>query len=79
MPLFDAVTISFGSAGTGGFGVTTRLGSTPTAPLQWIIAVFMMLFGVNSNLYFLLSKKEGAFKMEEVRWYLGVIVACSRS
>ena len=53
MDWFDALLITFGTAGTGGFGVPTPVGDF-TAAQQWIITVFMLLFGVNFNLYYLL-------------------------
>ena len=53
MPLFDSLLVSFGTAGTGGFGLYTPVGDY-TAAQQWIITVFMLLFGVNFNLYYLL-------------------------
>ncbi|MBQ9859381.1 MAG: TrkH family potassium uptake protein [Clostridia bacterium] len=54
MPLFDSLIHAFGTAGTGGFGIkATSLGGYNTA-CQWIITVFMLLFGVNFNLYYLL-------------------------
>ena len=53
MPLFDSVLITFGTAGTGGFGLPVPVADY-TAAQQWIITVFMLLFGVNFNLYYLL-------------------------
>ncbi len=53
LPLFDSLLISFGTAGTGGFGLSTPV-SAYTPAQQWIITVFMLLFGVNFNLYYLL-------------------------
>lgn len=77
MPAFDAITLTFGTAGTGGFGVlNTSLGSyTPFQ--QNVVTVFMILFGINFNFYFLiLIRKFGqAFKIEEVRYYLLIIAA----
>ena len=54
MPLFESLLFSFGTAGTGGFGLTAAGCSELTAAQQWIITVFMLLFGVNFNLYYLL-------------------------
>ena len=53
LPLFDSLLITFGTAGTGGFGLATPVAAY-TAAQQWIITVFMLLFGVNFNLYYLL-------------------------
>lgn len=76
MPLFDAITLSFGTAGTGGFGIRNSSIGDYTMYQQGVISIFMILFGINFGAYFLfLSKKfrEG-FGMEEVRWYLIIIL-----
>ena len=77
MQCFDALCISFGSAGTGGFSVLNSGCATYTALQQWIITVFVILFGVNFSFYYLLlCKKAGAaFGMQEVRAYLLIIAA----
>jgi trk system potassium uptake protein TrkH len=77
MPLFDAVTTSFGTAGTGGFGIKNDSIGSYSTYLQVVITVFMILFGVNFNVYFLLlmRKFKRAFASEEVRWYFIVIFA----
>ena len=54
MPLFESLLITFGTAGTGGFGVTASGCAAYTAAQQWIITVFMLLFGINFNIYYLL-------------------------
>ncbi len=71
MPLFDNICISFGTAGTGGFAILSDSIASYTVAQQWIITIFMFLFGVNFNFYYLiLLRKIGqAFKMEEVRWF----------
>ena len=76
MPLFDTLCLSFGTAGTGGFGVLGD--SIASYPLlqQGIITVFMILFGVNFNAYFFLflgKDKKDAFRLTEVRWYFLII------
>ena len=77
MPLFDAVNIGFATAGTGGFGVLNDSCGSYAPHLQVIITVFMILFGVNFNCYFLLlrGKLKSALCSEEVRVYLGIILA----
>lgn len=77
MPVFDAVTITLGTAGTGGFAVRSSGMDDYTILQQGIIAVFMILFGVNFNVYFLLVKKKPkqALKSEEVWAYFGIIAA----
>ena len=76
MQIFDAVTLSFGTAGTGGFGVLNSSVGSYSAYQQWIITVFMILFGVNFNCYALIffGQAVKAFKSEEVRSYLAVIL-----
>lgn len=78
MPVFDAVATSFGTAGTGGFGIKNDSMAGYSILIQGIVTVFMILFGVNFNAYyFLLGKhKKEAFKMEEVHWYFGIIAVC---
>ena len=75
MPLFDSLTISFGTAGTGGFGIKNTSIADYNMVIQAIISIFMILFGVNFGAYFLLlgNNKKDAFKLEEVHWYLIII------
>lgn len=77
LPLFDSLLISFGTAGTGGFGLPTPV-SAYTAAQQWIITVFMLLFGVNFNLYYLLLLRafRPAASSREL-WVYGGIFALS--
>ena len=77
MPLFDSMAMSFGTAGTGGFGIVNSSCGDYTALQQWIFTIFMILFGVNFNVYFLLltRKFSQALKSEEVRCYFFVIIA----
>ena len=77
MPLFDALTITFGTAGTGGFGIKNDSLAGYSPYLQVVVTVFMILFGVNFSAYFLLLRRKvkQAFSMEEVRWYLLIILA----
>ena len=79
MPVFDAVTTGFSTAGTGGFGIRNDSMGSYSTVLQILITIFMILFGVNFNFYyFLLGKeKKEAFKMEEVRWYFTIIVVAA--
>lgn len=78
MPLFDAITLSFGTAGTGGFGIKNSSIADYSVFCQAVITVFMILFGVNFNFYYYLlgKNKKNAFKMEEVKWYF-IIIALS--
>lgn len=76
--LFEAAVYSIGTAGTGGFGILSSGLATLTPVQQWIIAVFMLLFGINFNLYFyaLIGNVKAALKSEELRVYL-IMVAVS--
>ena len=79
MTVFNAVTTTFGTAGTGGFGIRNSSMADFSPYLQWVVALFMMLFGINFNLYFLVLIGRGrqALKSEELRTYLGVIAAAT--
>ncbi len=77
MPLFDALTLSFGTAGTGGFGILNDSLASYSTYHQVVITIFMILFGINFNaFYFILVKQiKEALAMEEVKAYLLVIAA----
>ena len=79
MPLFDAITLTLGTAGTGGFGIKSDSIASYTPYQQWIIGIFMMLFGVNFGFYFLLLAKKfrQAFSFEEVRNYIFIIICAT--
>lgn len=76
MPLFDALCTSFGTAGTGGFGIKNSSIAGYSPYLQWVVTIFMILFGVNFNAYYLVlfGKLKKAVQMEEVRYYLLTIL-----
>ena len=76
MPLFDALVTAFATAGTGGFGIrNASIGAYNSAYIDIVVGVFMMLFGINFNLYYLFLMKRSlkAFKSTELFWYLGII------
>lgn len=77
MPLFDSLTTSFGTAGTGGFGIKNDSIGGYSPYIQIVVTIFMILFGINFNAYFfiLCKKFRQAFLMTEVRCYLGIIAA----
>lgn len=76
MPVFDAITISFGTAGTGGFGINNTSIASYSPAIQWVVTVFMILFGVNFNAFFflLIKKFKAIFTMTEVKCYFGIIL-----
>lgn len=77
MPLFDSILHAFGTAGTGGFGIKADSVAGYSPYLQWVITVFMFLFGINFNLYylFLLRKPKVALRSEELWVYVGIAIA----
>ena len=72
VPIFDSLLISMGTAGTGGFSPISTSVATYTLVAKWIVALFMFLFGVNFNIYFLLIIKDfkTIFKSEELKVYI---------
>lgn len=74
MTLFDSLVHAFGTAGTGGFGIKSDSIASYSPYLQWVITVFMMIFGVNFNLYYLILTKKikSIFKSEELWTYIGI-------
>ena len=78
MNLYQAVIHTFSTAGTGGFSDrNASVAAFNSAYIDGVITVFMLLFGINFNLYFLLLMKnvKGFFKNEELRTYLGIVAA----
>ena len=78
MPLYDSLIHAFGTAGTGGFSCKAlSVGAYNSVYIEMVIAVFMLLFGINFNLYYfvLLRHFRQAFLSEELLTYLGVVAA----
>lgn len=76
MNLFESLVHALGTAGTGGFGIkATSLGGY-SAYSQWVITAFMLLFGVNFNLYYLIFAKKirTALQSREMRCYFIVVL-----
>lgn len=79
MPFFEAILHSLGTAGTGGLGIKADSIESYSPLIQWVIAVFMFLFGINFNLYYLLllRKIKSVLKSLELWVYIGVaVVTC---
>lgn len=77
MPVFDSIIHALGTAGTGGFSNRAlSIGYYDSAYIDIIITVFMVIFGINFNLYYLilLGKGMDALKSEELHWFLGIIL-----
>lgn len=79
MSLFDALTHAFGTAGTGGFGIKNSSVANYSPYLQIVLTVFMALFGIDFSVYYMLlmRKFKAAFRSEEVRTYIGIMLASS--
>lgn len=75
MDLFDSLIYAFGTAGTGGFGITADSAASLTNTQQWVIGVAMLLFGINFNLYYLILIRNfrSAIRSKELWVYLGVV------
>lgn len=80
MPLFDSFCMAFGTAGTGGFAVSSAgVAGYHSAYIEVLLGIFMLLFGVNFNVYhlLLLGKIKDALKSEEVKVYLGIVITAT--
>ena len=75
MNLFESLLHSFGTAGTGGFGIKNNSIASYSAYSQWVITVFMLLFGINFNLYclILIKRIKAAIKSTELWCYIGIV------
>lgn len=72
MGVFDAACLTFGAAGTGGFGTVSSSFADYNLFCKTVTTIFMLLFGMNFNFFYLLilKKFKDALKMEEIRGYL---------
>nr|WP_283245887.1 TrkH family potassium uptake protein [Ligaoa zhengdingensis] len=76
MPVFDSLVNAFGTAGTGGFAIkNASIGFYNSAYVDGVITVFMILFGINFNVFYFLIAGSflRALRSEELHWYLGII------
>ena len=75
MSVFESVIYSLGTAGTGGFGIDADSLASYSAYSQWVVTIFMLIFGVNFNLYYLIlvKKAKTALKSEELWLYLCIV------
>ena len=77
MPVFDSFCIAFGTAGTGGLAVSSAgIAGYHSAYIEIVLGIFMLLFGVNFNVYhlLLLRKIKDVVKSEEVKVYFGIVL-----
>lgn len=79
MPIFDSLCTTFGTVGTGGFGIKNDSIAGYSPAIQNIVTIFLILSGINYTFYFFIFSKKvkDAFRIEEVRWYLLIILAAS--
>ena len=79
MPLFDSLITAFGTAGTGGFGIKADSIASYNAYCQWVVGIFMLLFGVNFNIYYLLviKKFKNVLESNELWTYIGIAVGAT--
>lgn len=79
LPLFDSITTAFATAGTGGFSIkNSSIAAYNNLGAEVVISVFMLSFGINFNLFYLLALKQfkRVFKSEELWTYLGIVALC---
>lgn len=76
MPLFDSVVHALATAGTGGFSIkNASIAYYDSTYIETVITIFMILFGVNFSIfYLLLGNIKRILKSEELRWYLGILI-----
>ncbi len=80
MNLYDSVIHAFSTAGTGGFNNhQDSVMYYNSAYIEGVLTVFMILFGINFNMYYLilLKKAKDVFRNEELRAYLGIIIGAA--
>ncbi len=77
MSLFESSVLTFGTAGTGGLAILPDGISSYSPYCQWVIAIFMLIFGINFNLYFLIliGKLKFAIKSSELWVYFGIVAS----
>ena len=80
MPVFDSICTALGTASTGGFGVwNTSIAHYDSVYIEMVTAVFMFIFGINFNVFYLILIKRftDVIRMEEVRAYLIIVVVAT--
>ncbi len=80
MPLFDSIVNSFATAGTGGFAVlNASMAGYSSTYLQTVIAIFMIIFGINFNVFYLLILRDfkSVFKNSELKLYIGTVIVAT--
>ena len=77
MDLYSSLIHSFGTAGTGGFSISNISIEAYSSYSQYVIAVFMIIFGINFTMYYfiLIGNFKDVLKNEEIKWYFGILIA----
>ena len=77
MPVFESAIHALGTAGTGGFGVYADSITSYSPYCQWVLTVFMFIFGINFNLFFLclIGRFTVSIKSQELWAYIGIVLA----
>lgn len=75
MPLFESVVHSFGTAGTGGFGIKSDSLAGYSSYIQWVTAIFMLFFSINFNLYYLIIIKRVKTALKSTELWVFVAIA----
>lgn len=80
MGVYDSLVHTFGTAGTGGFGVkNSSIGYYNSAYIDYVIGIFMILFGINFNIYYLLIARKfiQVVRSDELKAYIGIVVTAT--
>ncbi len=80
MGVYDSLVHTFGTAGTGGFGVkNASIGHYDSAYIDYVIGIFMVLFGVNFNIYYLILARQYILvkKNSELKAYIAIVVVAT--
>lgn len=80
LSFYDAIVHSLSTAGTGGFSTkNASIAAFNSTFVEMVVAVFMFLFGINFNVFYLIliGKFARAFSGEELRIYLIIIVSAT--
>lgn len=75
MTAFNSIIYTLGTAGTGGFAMDPQSLEFYAPYSQYVIAVFMLIFGVNFSLYYLIliGNIKEVFRNEELKWYIAIV------
>lgn len=77
--VYESMFYAFGTAGTGGFGLRPDGLASYSPYIQWVIGIFMLIFGINFNIYYfiLIRRAKTALSSSEMWTYLGIITAAT--